>query len=116
MPKWSQLMGWQCSSLTDEACRIISKGGGENYDKEKEFSTPWVRQVISGGDLLRNPEYNKGMAFSDDERDRLHLRGLVPAAVLGQDVQVCVVLLEGGAYFVGTYAWLFACESPQADL
>ena len=36
---------------------------------------PWVRTVISGVELLRNPRYNKGMAFSEDERDRLYLRG-----------------------------------------
>lgn len=103
MPKWSQLMGCQCSSLSEEACKVISKGGGNNHDRDKEFSTPWVRQVISGGDLLRNPEYNKGMAFSDDERDRLHLRGLVPAAVLGQDVQVCPMLLDADVCTDDTY-------------
>lgn len=34
-----------------------------------------VRTVISGVDLLRNPKYNKGMAFTPEERDRLYLRG-----------------------------------------
>eukprot|EP00955_Chlamydomonas_euryale_P038749 351182-Chlamydomonas_euryale.AAC.4 len=47
-------------------------------------TTPWVRQVISGVDLMRHPKYNKGMAFSDAERDRLYLRGLLPPAVLSQ--------------------------------
>lgn len=28
-------------------------------------TTPWVRQVISGVDLMRHPKYNKGLAFSE---------------------------------------------------
>lgn len=41
-------------------------------------------QVISGADLMRHPKYNKGLAFSDTERDRLYLRGLLPPTVLSQ--------------------------------
>ncbi|KAK9818384.1 hypothetical protein WJX72_011776 [[Myrmecia] bisecta] len=36
---------------------------------------------------MRNPKYNKGLAFSDMERDRLYLRGLLPPAILSQEVQ-----------------------------
>ena len=50
--------------------------------------TPWVRQVISGVELLRNPRYNKGMSFSDDEREKMHLRGLLPPAKFNQHTQV----------------------------
>ena len=32
-------------------------------------------------------QYNKGLAFSKLERDRLYLRGLLPPAVLSQEVQ-----------------------------
>lgn len=39
-------------------------------------------------DLMRHPKYNKGLAFSDAERDRLYLRGLLPPAVLSQEVQL----------------------------
>jgi len=52
-------------------------------------TTPWVRTVISGAELLRNPKYNKGFAFTEGERDRLYLRGLLPPAVISQDVQLC---------------------------
>lgn len=44
--------------------------------------------MISGADLSRNPKYNKGLAFTEIERDRLYLRGLLPPAILSQDVQV----------------------------
>jgi malate dehydrogenase (oxaloacetate-decarboxylating)(NADP+) len=53
-----------------------------------------VRQVISGVDLIRHPKYNKGLAFSDSERDRLYLRGLLPPAVLSQEVQLERTLLN----------------------
>ena len=43
-------------------------------DTSKASETPWVRQVVSGPDLLRNPRYSKGFAFDNEERDRLHLR------------------------------------------
>ena len=49
---------------------------------------PCLCRVISGVDLLRHPKYNKGLAFRDEERDRLYLRGLLPPAIISQDVQV----------------------------
>jgi hypothetical protein len=57
-------------------------------DRVGRPTTPWVRQVISGVDLMRHPKYNKGLAFSETERDRLYLRGLLPPAVLSQEVQL----------------------------
>lgn len=48
--------------------------------------------VISGADLTRNPKYNKGLAFTEQERDRLYLRGLLPPAILPQNVQVLCIL------------------------
>jgi hypothetical protein len=44
--------------------------------------------VVSGVDIQRHPKYNKGLAFSDAERDQLYLRGLLPPAVLSQELQV----------------------------
>ncbi|GIL57212.1 hypothetical protein Vafri_12415 [Volvox africanus] len=66
----------------------------EEDDKAGRPTTPWVRQVISGVDLMRHPKYNKGLAFSDMERDRLYLRGLLPPAVLSQEVQLERTLLN----------------------
>ena len=37
----------------------------EDDDKSGRPTTPWVRQVISGVDLMRHPKYNKGLAFTD---------------------------------------------------
>ncbi len=33
----------------------------EEDDKAGRPTTPWVRQVISGVDLMRHPKYNKGL-------------------------------------------------------
>ena len=43
---------------------------------------------MTGNELIRNPRYNKGMAFTKEERARLHLQGLLPSAVLSQELQV----------------------------
>ena len=45
-----------------------------------------------GAALLRDPALNKGTAFSEQERDVLGLRGLLPAHVATQDEQVARVL------------------------
>jgi malate dehydrogenase (oxaloacetate-decarboxylating)(NADP+) len=44
--------------------------------------------VASGMELLRNPRYNKGMAFTDEERHTHYLTGLLPPAVETQELQV----------------------------
>ncbi|KAI8472774.1 MAG: NADP-dependent malic enzyme [Monoraphidium minutum] len=70
------------------AARGLSTRFTDEDDKAVRPTTPWVRQVISGVDLMRHPKYNKGLAFSEAERDRLYLRGLLPPAVLSQEVQL----------------------------
>jgi malate dehydrogenase (oxaloacetate-decarboxylating)(NADP+) len=41
-----------------------------------------------GAALLHDPARNKGTAFTEEERDRLHLRGLLPPRVLSQEQQL----------------------------
>nr|CAB3471910.1 unnamed protein product [Digitaria exilis] len=42
----------------------------------------------SGYTLLRDPHHNKGLAFTEKERDAHYLRGLLPPAVVSQDLQI----------------------------
>ena len=42
----------------------------------------------SGYNLIRDPHHNKGLAFSEKERDAHYLRGLLPPVVISQELQV----------------------------
>jgi malate dehydrogenase (oxaloacetate-decarboxylating)(NADP+) len=61
---------------------------GEDAATEDLPVTPWARMVASGMELLRDPSYNKGTAFTEEERDFHYLRGLLPPAVFSQELQM----------------------------
>ncbi|KAL3747406.1 hypothetical protein ACJRO7_016225 [Eucalyptus globulus] len=60
---------------------------GEDRATEDQFVTPWALSVASGVSLLRDPRYNKGLAFTERERDAHYLRGLLPPTVASQRLQ-----------------------------
>lgn len=60
---------------------------GEDRATEDQLITPWAVSVASGYNLLRDPRHNKGSAFSEKERDAHYLRGLLPPAILSQELQ-----------------------------
>ncbi|KVH40592.1 Malic enzyme, conserved site-containing protein [Cynara cardunculus var. scolymus] len=65
-------------------------GGNEDDDNptiDDQPFTPWIVSVASGHMLLRDPHYNKGLAFTEKERDAHYLRGLLPPAVFTQELQ-----------------------------
>jgi len=66
-----------------------AKGGGSSMDAfgESELITPWTHMVASGMELLRNARYNKGLAFTEEERRYHFLTGLLPPAVETQELQ-----------------------------
>ncbi|XVF88619.1 hypothetical protein PTKIN_Ptkin19aG0065400 [Pterospermum kingtungense] len=60
---------------------------GEDCATEDQLVTPWTYSVASGYSLLRDPHHNKGLAFTETERDSHYLRGLLPPALLTQQLQ-----------------------------
>ncbi|KAG0589541.1 hypothetical protein KC19_1G028000 [Ceratodon purpureus] len=71
---------------------------GEDAATEDQTLTPWTRIVASGSELLRDPRYNKGLAFTEEERDRHYLRGLLPPTIISQELQVERVLQNVRSY------------------
>ncbi|XP_004235645.1 NADP-dependent malic enzyme, chloroplastic [Solanum lycopersicum] len=79
--------------VIDEDSESTVTGGvgdvyGEDTATEDQTITPWNFSVASGYSLLRNPHYNKGLAFSEKERDSHYLRGLLPPVVFSHELQV----------------------------
>nr|CAD1833979.1 unnamed protein product [Ananas comosus var. bracteatus] len=60
---------------------------GEDRATEEQLVTPWTISVASGYTLLRDPHHNKGLAFTEKERDAHYLRGLLPPAIVTQELQ-----------------------------
>lgn len=60
---------------------------GEDCATEDQLVTPWTISVASGYTLLRDPQHNKGLAFTEKERDAHYLRGLLPPATISQQLQ-----------------------------
>ncbi|KAA3490003.1 NADP-dependent malic enzyme-like isoform X3 [Gossypium australe] len=79
-----------CGDLVDNKSAIVG-GVGDMYSEDSatldQPITPWTISVASGYSLMRDPRYNKGLAFTEKERDAHYLRGLLPPVVLSQELQ-----------------------------
>ncbi|XP_023345940.1 NAD-dependent malic enzyme 62 kDa isoform, mitochondrial [Eurytemora carolleeae] len=83
---------------------ISSKMAGGKYMKAEIVPK-------KGKNLLNDPIYNKGLAFSEAERDRLDIRGIVPPARLLIDEQKGIIMEE---YWEGLAAR--AAQDPSDEI
>lgn len=60
----------------------------------------------SGYSLLRDPHHNKGLAFTEKERDAHYLRGLLPPVVVNHDLQVFILNLHSSQLLFSYYVSL----------
>ncbi|RCV16086.1 hypothetical protein SETIT_3G109300v2 [Setaria italica] len=75
------------SSEMEMAGGGVEDAYGEDRATEEHLVTPWAFSVASGYTLLRDPRHNKGLAFSEAERNAHYLRGLLPPALASQELQ-----------------------------
>ncbi|MBK9579959.1 MAG: NAD-dependent malic enzyme [Fibrobacterota bacterium] len=73
---------------------------------------------LRGVDLLRNPLWNKGTAFTERERDQLGLRGLLPAPVRSMEQQALRVLsnIRSKADDLERYLYLIGLQDRNETL
>ncbi len=77
-----------------------------------------VEDYYRGVKLLHDPIRNKGTAFSEEERDRLGLRGLLPPKVFTQEEQIIRVLdnLQRKSTDLERYIYLMALQDRNETL
>ncbi|CAI9114210.1 OLC1v1014874C1 [Oldenlandia corymbosa var. corymbosa] len=83
----------EVSPVVEKESKTTVSGGvgdvyGEDTATEDQSITPWTVSVASGYPLLRDPHFNKGLAFTEKEKDAHYLRGLLPPVVVSQEIQV----------------------------
>ncbi len=68
--------------------------------------------------VLNNPKLNKGTAFTEQERDRLGLTGLLPCAITSQQAQIRKILstLRRKSSNIERYIFLFALQGRNERL
>ena len=82
------------------------------------MSTTISPETLSGAALLHDPALNKGTAFTEEERDRLRLRGLLPPRVLTlqQQLDKTLASFRGKASDLEKYIYLISLQDRNERL
>uniref|UniRef100_A0ACD5VT43 Uncharacterized protein n=1 Tax=Avena sativa TaxID=4498 RepID=A0ACD5VT43_AVESA len=107
-PKRVEAVAMESAAETAQSEKEVAAAGGvveDEYGEDKPMEeelpvTPWAFSVASGYTLLRDPHHNKGLAFTEKERDAHYLRGLLPPAVVSQELQVKKIMHDLRQYNV----------------
>ncbi|VAH15279.1 unnamed protein product [Triticum turgidum subsp. durum] len=88
---------------------------GEDRATEEQLITPWSFSVASGHQLLRDPRHNKGLAFSEAERDAHYLRGLLPPAIVSQEHQEKKIMHNLRSYTVPLHRYVAMMDLQERN-
>ncbi|KAL7187660.1 hypothetical protein ACSBR1_037677 [Camellia fascicularis] len=88
---------------------------GEDSATEDQLVTPWTVTVASGYTLLRDPHHNKGLAFSEKERDAHYIRGLLPPSILTQELQEKKVMQNLRSYDVPLHRYVAMMDLQERN-
>ncbi|KAM7509583.1 hypothetical protein LguiA_020036 [Lonicera macranthoides] len=88
---------------------------GEDCATEDQLVTPWTVSVASGYTLMRDPRHNKGLAFTEKERDAHYLRGLLPPVVISQEVQEKKLMHSIRQYDVPLHKYMAMMELEERN-
>ncbi len=105
-------------SVLEPKCNVGGGVGdvyGEDRATEDQLVTPWTVSVASGYNLLRNPQHNKGLAFTERERDFHYLRGLLPPVVISQELQEKKLMQSIRNYEVPLHKYMALMELEERN-
>ncbi|XP_076912889.1 NADP-dependent malic enzyme-like [Bidens hawaiensis] len=88
---------------------------GEDRACEDQLITPWTVSVASGYTLLRDPRHNKGLAFTEQERDAHYLRGLLPPSISNQELQEKKLMHNIRSYEVPLHKYVAMMELEERN-
>ena len=85
---------------------------------DKDTKSDVIRTRLSGYDLLNNPRFNKGTAFTEQERDTFALHGLLPPdeGTLDQQLERRKKALENQQTVFGKYSFMRDLQDTNETL